>query len=182
MQIAPHFERQRRTNHFVILRAKKQRRNSLCVDEVAQGPSRRDERNQPVVTGAERQDSLQRARRVVAGATINRGTSATTEAVVEVLVVAGAFRASRNATPKGFAPAGQEKLHQPHLLGELGLPHAIRNILAQSAPLTPAVTRVMRFDFHYTTQGWRIAELPYQRRHLLGRSSAGGAKLMDHDR
>ena len=52
-----------------------------------------------------------------------------------------------------------EILHQPLLLDELGLPRAIRNILKQSTPLTPAITRVMRFDFHYTTQGWRISEV-----------------------
>ena len=52
-----------------------------------------------------------------------------------------------------------EILHKPHLLAELGLPHSIRNILRQSAPLTPAAARVMRFDFHYTTQGWRISEV-----------------------
>ena len=42
---------------------------------------------------------------MVAGATINRGTSTTTEAAVEVLVVAGAFWASRNTPPiDGCAP------------------------------------------------------------------------------
>ena len=50
---------------------------------------------------------------MIAGATINRGTSATTEAVVEVLVVAGAFRASRNAHPHRICPSGAREVLAP---------------------------------------------------------------------
>jgi hypothetical protein len=51
-----------------------------------------------------------------------------------------------------------EILQRPELLKVLGLPRALRGALADSAPLTPAAGRVMRFDFHNTTEGWRISE------------------------
>jgi hypothetical protein len=47
----------------------------------------------------------------------------------------------------------------PDLLRALGLPPALRNVLANGEPVTPAAGRVMRFDFHPTTQGWRISEV-----------------------
>ena len=53
-----------------------------------------------------------------------------------------------------------EILERPDLLETLGLPRVIRNILQQKgAPLTPAAARVMRFDFHFTVEGWRISEV-----------------------
>ena len=54
--------------------------------------------------------------------------------------------------------AENEISHRPDLIAQLGLPRALRRILAHESPLTPAAGRVMRFDFHYTTQGWRISE------------------------
>jgi glutathionylspermidine synthase len=51
-------------------------------------------------------------------------------------------------------------LQQPHLLKKLGLPRALRRLL--SAPgFTAGKThhpRLIRFDFHFTTAGWRISE------------------------
>ena len=47
---------------------------------------------------------------------------------------------------------------RPELLRLLGLPTALGRLLSQDAPLTPAAGRVMRFDFHSTTRGWRISE------------------------
>ncbi len=47
---------------------------------------------------------------------------------------------------------------RPELLGELGLPAALRRVLADPTTTTPAAARVIRFDFHFTTQGWRISE------------------------
>lgn len=44
------------------------------------------------------------------------------------------------------------------LIGQLGLPRALQNVLAAHTPLTPAAGRVIRFDFHPTTDGWRISE------------------------
>jgi hypothetical protein len=55
--------------------------------------------------------------------------------------------------------AEEEVLSFPHLLKELGLPRALRYILSDQAPLTPSAGRVMRFDFHLTTEGWRISEV-----------------------
>jgi glutathionylspermidine synthase len=52
-----------------------------------------------------------------------------------------------------------EILAKPQLLNELGLPRAVRRALQLDVPLTPAAVRVMRFDFHYTTDGWRISEV-----------------------
>jgi len=51
-----------------------------------------------------------------------------------------------------------EILARPELLESLGLPGAIRRVLGDSQPLTPAAARVVRFDFHPTTTGWRISE------------------------
>jgi glutathionylspermidine synthase len=55
--------------------------------------------------------------------------------------------------------AEMEILGQPRLLDELGLPRAVRRALREDAPLTPAAARVMRFDFHPTTEGWRLSEV-----------------------
>lgn len=46
------------------------------------------------------------------------------------------------------------------LLRMLGLPSAIERVLGASdfSPAQPG-PRVMRFDFHYTTEGWRISEV-----------------------
>jgi hypothetical protein len=52
-----------------------------------------------------------------------------------------------------------EILQRPNLLAELGLPRALRRVLAETTPLTPAAGRVMRFDFHPSTEGWRISEV-----------------------
>jgi len=52
-----------------------------------------------------------------------------------------------------------EILNQPNLINELGLPRAIRRALAGEAELARAAVRVMRFDFHLTTEGWRISEV-----------------------
>jgi hypothetical protein len=55
--------------------------------------------------------------------------------------------------------AEQEIARRPELLGQLGLPSALRQVLADKSPLTPAAGRVMRFDFHPTTRGWQISEV-----------------------
>jgi glutathionylspermidine synthase len=57
--------------------------------------------------------------------------------------------------------AAEEELRQrPDLHAELGLPRALRRPLrhAASAARTDRDVRVMRFDFHWTTEGWRISE------------------------
>jgi glutathionylspermidine synthase len=55
--------------------------------------------------------------------------------------------------------AEREILGQPRLLDKLGLPRAVRRVLREDAPLTPAAARVMRFDFHPTTEGWQLSEV-----------------------
>ena len=54
--------------------------------------------------------------------------------------------------------AEQEIIRRPELLRMLGLPPALRRILAANEPLSAAAGRVIRFDFHPTTAGWRISE------------------------
>jgi hypothetical protein len=55
--------------------------------------------------------------------------------------------------------AEEELLSRPELLGRLGLPGALRDVLANwSLPPTATVARVVRFDFHPTATGWRISE------------------------
>jgi glutathionylspermidine synthase len=49
---------------------------------------------------------------------------------------------------------------RPDLITRLGMPRQISKLLAKKAPPMAAGTpRVMRFDFHYSTDGWRISEV-----------------------
>jgi glutathionylspermidine synthase len=54
--------------------------------------------------------------------------------------------------------AEQEILNRPKLMEALGLPRLILSILQGADPLTRPAARVVRFDFHPTTEGWRISE------------------------
>jgi hypothetical protein len=54
--------------------------------------------------------------------------------------------------------AENEISQRPDLIAQLGFPRGLRRVLASESRLTPAAGRVMRFDFHYTTHGWRISE------------------------
>ncbi len=54
--------------------------------------------------------------------------------------------------------AESEILERPDLLKDLGLPRVIWKILTESNRST-AGPRAMRFDFHYTLEGWRISEV-----------------------
>ena len=58
------------------------------------------------------------------------------------------------------AAAEAELLRRPELHRALGLPAKVRRALAgiPSRGATPGVARVLRFDFHWTTEGWRISE------------------------
>ena len=57
--------------------------------------------------------------------------------------------------------AQNELVHHPELLTLLGVPNAVRaeferqNYASANAP----TVRVLRFDFHHTTKGWRISEV-----------------------
>jgi glutathionylspermidine synthase len=57
--------------------------------------------------------------------------------------------------------AEQELLCRPDLHRRLGLPRRIRSVLrhAQKIRATPTLARVLRFDFHWTAEGWRISEV-----------------------
>jgi len=57
--------------------------------------------------------------------------------------------------------AEEELLGRPDLHGALGLPRTIRAALGEARVLGPArgAARAMRFDFHWTSGGWRISEV-----------------------
>jgi glutathionylspermidine synthase len=52
-------------------------------------------------------------------------------------------------------------LERPALLTLLGLPRRLRRLFERTgaAQLTPAAARVMRFDFHFAADGWRVSEV-----------------------
>jgi hypothetical protein len=57
------------------------------------------------------------------------------------------------------AAAEWELLARPELQSHLGIPRGVRGVLGDSSlDPTPAAARVIRFDFHPTTDGWRISE------------------------
>ena len=53
--------------------------------------------------------------------------------------------------------AEEELARRPDLHRELGLPFSVRRALRHGDP-PPGIARVLRFDFHWTTEGWRISE------------------------
>lgn len=50
---------------------------------------------------------------------------------------------------------------RPHLHRQLALPRAIRSVLRHAGNRPPAagIARLMRFDFHWSTEGWRVSEV-----------------------
>lgn len=56
--------------------------------------------------------------------------------------------------------AEEELAHRPELHRLLGLPRPVRRALREVRRLGPArgMARVLRFDFHWTREGWRISE------------------------
>jgi len=56
--------------------------------------------------------------------------------------------------------AEDELEHRPDLIRELGLPRPVRRCFARNGEAPSAqAARVMRFDFHFITNGWRISEV-----------------------
>jgi glutathionylspermidine synthase len=56
--------------------------------------------------------------------------------------------------------AESEIVGRPKLLTKLRLPRKIRRALQNAGNAKPApAVRVMRFDFHFTTEGWRVSEV-----------------------
>jgi glutathionylspermidine synthase len=69
--------------------------------------------------------------------------------------------ASLSETLAAEAAAAEEELaRRPDLHRELGLPRPVRRALKgiPGRGATPGIARVLRFDFHWTTEGWRISE------------------------
>lgn len=52
----------------------------------------------------------------------------------------------------------EELLRSASLWRQIGLPGAVRQALSGREPAVPCA-RVMRFDFHFTEEGWRISEV-----------------------
>ncbi|HSH92883.1 MAG TPA: glutathionylspermidine synthase family protein [Roseimicrobium sp.] len=50
-------------------------------------------------------------------------------------------------------------IRRPELHPRLGLPRPLTRLFRTEARETPAATRSMRFDFHFTSTGWRISEV-----------------------
>lgn len=57
--------------------------------------------------------------------------------------------------------AETELAHRPEVHRELGVPRALRATLKDGARrgFSPCAARVMRFDFHLATEGWRVSEV-----------------------
>jgi hypothetical protein len=73
--------------------------------------------------------------------------------------VAAGLAAAAEQLAAETAAAEAELLGRPDLLRRLGLPRAVRRVLAdRAAAPSPAAARVIRFDFHPTADGWRISE------------------------
>ncbi|MDZ4199652.1 MAG: glutathionylspermidine synthase family protein [Kiritimatiellia bacterium] len=68
--------------------------------------------------------------------------------------------AAAEALAAEMEAAETELLDRPELHRNLGLPTPIRKLLRNSAAgsPSPAAARVIRFDFHFTPEGWRISE------------------------
>src|SRR5688572_4364292 len=91
------------------------------------------------------------------------GDQATLAPFPLVLTRAAAARLARWAerlTAEALA-AEQELLQEPRLHARLAVPRSIRSQLRRGLELgwTPGAGRVMRFDFHPTTSGWRLSEV-----------------------
>lgn len=54
-----------------------------------------------------------------------------------------------------------ELLYRPELHGLLGLPKRVRSLFAEGveSDITQCPVRTLRFDFHFTSEGWRISEV-----------------------
>lgn len=55
--------------------------------------------------------------------------------------------------------AERELLFRPELQRRIAVPRQLRALLARGAEPTPAAARILRFDFHWTTEGWRVSEV-----------------------
>jgi glutathionylspermidine synthase len=67
-------------------------------------------------------------------------------------------RWSEQLTAEALAAEAEILGARSDLLHLLGLPRAVRKALCADTPLSPSAARWMRFDFHFTSDGWRISE------------------------
>lgn len=60
-----------------------------------------------------------------------------------------------------ISKAEEELSHRPDIQRALGLPHSLRRVLKRGLQegFTPSGVRLMRFDFHFTADGWRVSEV-----------------------
>jgi glutathionylspermidine synthase len=63
------------------------------------------------------------------------------------------------ALSRELAFAEHELLRRRDLQAKLGLPKLLQKEFGRLAESTPGAARVMRFDFHFTDEGWRISEV-----------------------
>lgn len=78
-----------------------------------------------------------------------------------LVIDAAAWRAiadAAEAMAREALAAERELLTRPDLVRKLGLPRAIVRCLRNVSPIEVDRLRVMRFDFHWTRDGWRISE------------------------
>lgn len=78
--------------------------------------------------------------------------------------------------------AEAELLERPELHARLGLPRTVRAPLAGSRRLGASIgtARLIRFDFHFTTDGWRISEANSDVPGGLNEASGFARLFMDH--
>lgn len=57
--------------------------------------------------------------------------------------------------------AEREILGKPALLNVLGMPRKLRAVMSRAgdSPSSPAAVRALRFDFHFTSEGWKLSEV-----------------------
>jgi hypothetical protein len=78
--------------------------------------------------------------------------------------------------------AENELVFAPALHRRLGVPRSIRKALERAVdePPTPAAVRVMRFDFHWCRDGWRISEVNSDVPGGFGEASGFSALMAEH--
>lgn len=68
------------------------------------------------------------------------------------------LRAMAEALAQETLAAERELLGRPELWRRLAIPWPVRRVL-RHGNACPSAARVMRFDFHYTSEGWRVSEV-----------------------
>ncbi|HEU4532669.1 MAG TPA: hypothetical protein VFS00_01080, partial [Polyangiaceae bacterium] len=87
----------------------------------------------------------------------------TTLAAFPLLIGAATWRELAAASERlagELVACERELLARPELHRRLALPRPLSKLLRAGGPsATPAACRVMRFDFHWTTEGWLVSEV-----------------------